>query len=84
MVNWILNGEYQNTTYHTDPVFGITVPDKIVGIPEEFLFPEKTWDDPQAFRDTAKKLKNDFEDNWKKFDIQLGKNELSNLPKRLN
>ena len=75
MVSWILNGEYMNTPFHTDPVFGLAVPDKIDGIPAEILFPEHTWDDPQAFWKTAKKLKHDFEQNWKKFDINVAKKE---------
>ncbi len=71
MVNWILNGEYASATYHIDPVFSIAVPDKIEGIPEEFLYPERTWDDPQAFCETANKLKNDFDENWKKFSLMF-------------
>jgi len=70
MVNWILKGDHLESTYHKDPVFGVQVPDKIEGIPEEILIPEKTWQDPEAFRETAKKLKKDFEENWKKFEIE--------------
>ena len=71
MVNWILNGEHKHTRYHKDPVFELAVPEKIDGIPEELLYPEKTWDDPQAFWETAEKLKHDFEENWKKFEDYL-------------
>jgi phosphoenolpyruvate carboxykinase (ATP) len=84
MVNWILKGEHLHASYHTDPVFGIAVPDKIEEIPEEILSPEKTWDDPQAFWETAKILKHDFEKNWKKFDIESGINEISKLSISLN
>ncbi len=75
MVNWILNGEHENAAYHKDPVFGIAVPDKIEDIPNEILYPERTWDDTQSFWDTAKKLKNDFEENWKKFEINHSRDE---------
>jgi len=71
MVNWILNNEYKNATYHTDPVFGIAVPNNIESIPEEILFPEKTWQDSSEFWKTARKLKDDFEENWMKFEANF-------------
>ncbi len=67
MVSWILSGNYENVTYHQDPVFKITVPDKIPGVPEDFLFPRKTWKNKQAFDETAKKLKSNFNSNFQKF-----------------
>jgi phosphoenolpyruvate carboxykinase (ATP) len=71
MVNWILNEEHLHASFHIDPVFEVEVPDEITGIPEEILFPEKTWQDSNAFWDTAKKLKADFEKNAKKFETYL-------------
>lgn len=71
MVNWILSGEHQGASYHTDPVFGLTVPDHISGIPENLLHPEQTWEDPEAFKKIAGQLKLDFEENFKKFQPYL-------------
>jgi len=68
MINWILSGEHINASYHMDPVFEIAVPDNISGIPEELLYPEKTWQDQQAFREVAEQLKYDFDENFKKFE----------------
>ncbi|MDY6846549.1 MAG: phosphoenolpyruvate carboxykinase (ATP) [Chloroflexota bacterium] len=73
MVNWILNGEHINATFHTDPVFQIAVPDQIKGIPEDMLFPERTWEDSNAFWNIAKKLQSDFIQNAKRFEAYLNK-----------
>jgi phosphoenolpyruvate carboxykinase (ATP) len=67
MVQWILDGEHTNCSYHIDPVFEIAVPDRIKGIPEEILYPKKTWQDSEAFWKTARQLKEDFLENSKKF-----------------
>jgi phosphoenolpyruvate carboxykinase (ATP) len=71
MVNWILSGDHKNTNYHRDPVFNIDVPDKIEGIPDNLLYPEKTWDDKTAFLNVANTLKKDFEENFKKYKSYL-------------
>lgn len=68
MVNWILSDDHKTASYHQDPVFEISVPDKIEGIPEELLYPEKTWGDKEAFKKVAHALKNDFKKNYKKYE----------------
>lgn len=71
MVNWILTGEHHSADFHPDPVFSIQVPDTIEGIPTELLTPEKTWQDKGAFGKIANQLKNDFNENFKKFEAFL-------------
>lgn len=71
MVNWILQGGYLNATFHLDPIFKILVPDDIPDVPQELLSPQKTWQDQQAFTQIATQLKQNFEDNFKKFDKYL-------------
>jgi len=68
MVNWILSGEHEGASFHNDPIFGIAVPDHIDEIPENLLFPEQTWEDKKAFTEIANRLKEDFEENFKKFE----------------
>ncbi|MFU8825913.1 MAG: phosphoenolpyruvate carboxykinase (ATP) [Brevefilum sp.] len=67
MVNWILSGNHQHASYHQDPIFNLSVPDHIKGIPDELLFPEKTWEDQQAFRGIASDLRQSFEENFKNY-----------------
>ncbi len=68
MINWILSGEHENAQYHTDPIFEIAVPNEISGIPTELLYPERTWQDASEFSKVANALKDDFAENFKKFE----------------
>jgi len=67
IVNWILAGEHEKASFHTDPVFELTVPDHIDGIPENLLYPEQTWEDKDAFAKVSRQLKEGFEKNFEKF-----------------
>lgn len=67
IVNWILSGEYEHGTFHCDPVFEVDVPDEIDGIPSDLLYPLKTWQDQDAFNTVSKALRQDFNENYKKF-----------------
>ncbi len=68
MINWILLGTHKNATYHKDPIFNLSVPDHIEGIPDDLLYPGKTWDDQTHFNKIANDLKLAFEENFKKFE----------------
>jgi len=67
MIDWILAGEHQTATYHKDPVFNLSVPDHIEGIPQDLLYPQNTWDDPAHFIQVANDLRNAFEENFENF-----------------
>ena len=67
MVNWILSGEHEKASFHTDPIFELSVPDHIEGIPENLLYPEQTWEDTDAFKEIALQLRADFDENFEKF-----------------
>ena len=69
MINWILNGNDINSNYHIDPFFHLEVPDTIPGIPQELLYPQKTWQDQAAFNRIAEILVHDFENNYRKFSM---------------
>ena len=68
ILNWILSGEHKSASFHKDPIFNLLVPDKIEGIPVDRLYPVKTWKDKQAFDTIANELKNDFDENFEKFE----------------
>ena len=71
MVNWILTGEHQNAKFHSDSIFDIAVPDKIQGLPDNLLHPEMTWEDKNSFMKVANELKNDFDQNFEKYETYL-------------
>ncbi len=67
MIDWILSGEHRDTSYHKDPVFNLSVPDHIDGIPQDLLHPQNTWDDPAHFIQVANHLRDAFEENFQNF-----------------
>jgi phosphoenolpyruvate carboxykinase (ATP) len=67
MVHAALSGSLDNAETRTDPVFGLAVPGKIAGVPNEVLDPRGTWADPAAYDAQAKKLAEMFRTNFAKF-----------------
>ena len=50
-----------------DPFFGVSVPTKVAGVPDEVLDPRSNWADPSAYDEQAAKLAGMFEANFAKF-----------------
>lgn len=68
MVNWILSGGYEGASYHHDPVFDLSVPDHIEGIPVDLLHPGKNWENQEDFNVAALELRESFHENFKKIE----------------
>jgi phosphoenolpyruvate carboxykinase (ATP) len=51
----------------TEPIFGLTVPTRCPGVPDEILLPEKTWPDRNAYQNAARKLAGLFRENFSKY-----------------
>lgn len=67
MLNWVLSGKHNTASYHKDPIFNISIPVNVDGVPEEFLQPIKTWEDKRAFTQLAMSLQDNFAKNYSKF-----------------
>jgi len=67
MVHAILRGELANATSDSDPVFGLSIPREVRGVPAEVLRPRDTWADKRAYDEQAKKLAEMFRRNFEKF-----------------
>ena len=67
IVTAALAGELDDAKTHTDPVFGLAIPDEIRGVPSSVLVPRQTWADPAAYDAQAKKLAAMFRQNFEKF-----------------
>ena len=67
MVDAAINGELSTASFKTDPVFGLSLPSKIEGVPSEVLNPIESWDDKDKYTAQAKKLAGLFQDNFKNF-----------------
>ena len=57
----------------TDPIFGLTVPTAIEGVPADVLDPRGTWTDAAAYDAQAKKLAEMFRENIEKFGAGAGR-----------
>jgi len=67
MVRAALAGKLDDVAVKTDPVFGLSVPVAVEGVPAEVLDARGTWSDGAAYDAQAKKLAGMFRDNIKKF-----------------
>jgi phosphoenolpyruvate carboxykinase (ATP) len=67
IVNAALDGKLNEIPTTTDPVFGLKVPVECPGVPTEVLDPRNTWNDRQAYDQQARKLAQQFEDNFRKY-----------------
>ena len=51
----------------TDPVFGLAVPRRCPGVPSELLLPRTAWPTPQAYDAAARRLVEQFRDNFRAY-----------------
>jgi phosphoenolpyruvate carboxykinase (ATP) len=70
MVSAALSGQLDNVAMRTDPVFGLSVPTAVPGVPDNVLDPRGTWADAHAYDAQAKKLAEMFRKNFEKFGSQ--------------
>ena len=67
MVRAAVGGELDDVATDVDPVFGLAIPRRIEGVPDELLTPRRTWSDPAAYDARAKQLAGMFRDNFEQF-----------------
>lgn len=77
----IHSGQLQRSEWHTDEVFGLTVPNTCPGVPDSILYPERTWADPEAYRASARKLASLFKANFERHAGQASAEVLAAGPK---
>ena len=67
MLNAALAGELDDVEFVTDPVFGLSVPVEVPGVPTELLLPRSTWDDAAEYDAQAGKLAGMFRRNFEQY-----------------
>ena len=67
MIDALLTGALNDVAYDLDPVFGGMVPKSCPGVPSDVLKPRKTWQDPTAYDEQARKLAGMFIKNFEQF-----------------
>jgi len=71
LVRAALHGVLDEIGTETDAVFGLAVPVRAPGVPDEVLRPRDTWADPAAYDAAALKLAGMFRDNFRRFEAAL-------------
>jgi phosphoenolpyruvate carboxykinase (ATP) len=67
MVRAALGGQLDSVQTYTDEIFGLSVPTKVPGVPDEVMRPRETWSDGDAYDAQARKLAEMFRKNFEKF-----------------
>ncbi|ASS86889.1 phosphoenolpyruvate carboxykinase (ATP) [Geobacillus lituanicus] len=67
MVQAAVEGELDNVETVKDPIFGLAIPTRVPGVPDDVLQPQNTWADKQAYEQKAKELAQKFRANFQKF-----------------
>jgi len=81
MLSEALEGNLDGVDFEYDPIFGLAIPSKIDGVPDEVLIPRNTWNDKEAFDKKAKELAHMFSDNFKQFESEAGSDLIKAGPK---
>ena len=71
MVRAALAGRLDRTATVREPVFGLEVPTRVPGVPDEILQPRATWADAAAYDATARTLADLFRQNFQQFTEQV-------------
>jgi len=67
IIDAIHSGELARAPTITDPIFGLTIPTSCPHVPNDMLFPRRTWQSAEAYELAAKSLVGRFRDNFARF-----------------
>jgi phosphoenolpyruvate carboxykinase (ATP) len=66
-----LDGSLSRADFRRDPYFGFAVPTSVPGVEPHILYPVKTWQNKAEFAETAKRLIDMFNENFKRFESHV-------------
>ena len=72
MVRAALEGSLDDVAMRVDPVFGLSVPTRVAGVPDAVLDARGTWSDAAAYDAQAARLAGMFRQNIEKFGAAVG------------
>jgi phosphoenolpyruvate carboxykinase (ATP) len=81
VVTAVLTGALDNQATVEDTLFGFQVPTAVPGVPSEILNPRNTWTDKAAYDAKANELAHKFQENFKKYADQAGRDVLAAGPR---
>ena len=68
LLNAALNGALDHAEYYVDPVFGFEVPKTCPDVPEDVMYPSRSWHNETEYWTKYKQLAGRFISNMKKFE----------------
>jgi phosphoenolpyruvate carboxykinase (ATP) len=71
MIHAALSGALLEVPSTPDPVFGVHVPERCPGVPQNVLNPRQAWSDKDAYDAQARKLASMFQRNFEEFSASL-------------
>ena len=78
-----LDGSLNRADFRRDPYFGFAVPTSVPGVEPHILYPVKTWQNKAEFAETAKRLIDMFNENFKRFEGHVDSDVRSAGPQTL-
>ena len=67
LLNAALSGALDDVELYTDPVFGFEVPASCPGVPEDVLYPARSWPDEDEYWERYRQLAAQYAGNFAKF-----------------
>jgi phosphoenolpyruvate carboxykinase (ATP) len=67
MVAAAIDGSLRSVPTHSDPIFGLAIPEYVPDVPREILQPVNVWSDHAAYEQQARKLARMFAQNFERF-----------------
>ena len=71
LLNAALDGKLDDVEYREDKIFGLAVPTKCDGVPDDLLDPRNTWTDKDGYDKSALSLAKSFVENFKPYADQV-------------
>jgi phosphoenolpyruvate carboxykinase (ATP) len=81
IIDAIHDGSLLNAEYEVDSIFGLGVPKSCSGVPSKSLSPRECWYDVATYEATARKLAQQFQENFKQFEDEASPEVISAGPK---
>jgi phosphoenolpyruvate carboxykinase (ATP) len=69
LLNAVLDGKLDAVEFYDDPVFGFQVPKTCPEVPEDVMYPARSWHSQDEYWKRYKQLASRFIDNFKKFEV---------------
>jgi phosphoenolpyruvate carboxykinase (ATP) len=73
MLTEAIAGNLDDVRFVEEPIFGLRIPEKVAGVPDNVLLPRNTWKDKDAYDKKAEELAGMFKRNFDKFSEQASK-----------